>query len=57
LRLVEVDGFQFHGHRRAFERDRQRDAAHLLAGYRVIPITWWPLNEEPLIVVATIATA
>ena len=55
--IVEVDGFQFHGHRRAFERDRKRDAAHVLAGYRVIRITWRQLDEEPLTVVATIAAA
>jgi very-short-patch-repair endonuclease len=55
--IVEVDGFQFHGHRRAFERDRKRDAAHVLAGYRVIRITWRQLHEEPFTVVAIIAAA
>ena len=55
--IVEVDGFRFHSHRRAFERDRKRDQAHVLAGYRVIRITWRQLDEEPLSVVATIATA
>ena len=55
--IVEVDGFQFHGHRSAFERDRKRDAAHVLAGYRVIRITWRQLDEEPLTVIATIAAA
>jgi very-short-patch-repair endonuclease len=29
--IVEVDGYQFHGHRAAFERDRKRDQAHVLA--------------------------
>jgi very-short-patch-repair endonuclease len=55
--IVEFDGYQFHGHRAAFERDRKRDAAHVLAGYRVIRITWRQLTEEPLAVVATIARA
>jgi very-short-patch-repair endonuclease len=55
--IVEVDGFQFHGHRRAFERDRKRDAAHVLAGYRVIRITWRRLTEEPIAVAVTIARA
>ena len=55
--IVEVDGYQFHGHRLAFERDRRRDQAHVLAGYRVIRITWRQLTEEPLAVVATIAAA
>ena len=55
--IVEFDGYQFHGHRAAFERDRKRDAAHVLAGYRVIRVTWRQLTEEPLAVVATIARA
>jgi very-short-patch-repair endonuclease len=55
--IVEVDSFQFHGHRQAFERDRKRDQAHVLAGYRVIRITWRQLDEEPFTVVATIAAA
>jgi very-short-patch-repair endonuclease len=53
--IVEVDGFQFHGHRYAFERDRKRDAAHVLAGYRVIRITWRQLTEEPIAVAVIIA--
>jgi very-short-patch-repair endonuclease len=55
--IVEVDGYPFHSHRRAFERDRRRDAAHVAAGYVVIRFTWRQLNEEPLAVVATIARA
>jgi len=55
--IVEVDGYQFHGHRRAFERDRRRDAAHALAGYTVIRITWRQLTQEPMAVAATIAGA
>ncbi|MFL5829425.1 MAG: DUF559 domain-containing protein [Solirubrobacteraceae bacterium] len=55
--IVEVDGFQFHGHRYAFERDRKRDAAHVLAGYRVIRITWRALTEEPMAVAVMIARA
>jgi very-short-patch-repair endonuclease len=55
--IVEVDGYAFHSHRRAFERDRRRDAAHVSAGYVVIRITWRQLKEEPLVVVATIARA
>lgn len=55
--IVEVDGYQFHSSRWAFERDRKRDAAHVLAGYRVIRITWRQLTEEPIAVAVTIATA
>ncbi len=55
--IVEVDGFRFHGHRAAFERDRKRDAALLALGYRVIRVTWRQITEEPLAVVATLAQA
>jgi very-short-patch-repair endonuclease len=55
--IVEVDGYQFHSSRWAFERDRKRDAAHALAGYTVIRITWRQLTEEPFAVVAIVAAA
>ncbi len=55
--IVEVDGFAFHGGRDAFERDRDRDAALVAAGYRVIRVTWRKLVDEPLVVVARIARA
>jgi very-short-patch-repair endonuclease len=53
--IVEFDGYQFHGHRRTFERDRRRDQAHIAAGYTVIRVTWRQLTEEPLSVIAIIA--
>ena len=37
--IVELDGFEFHRTRAAFERDRVRDAELQLAGYRVVRIT------------------
>jgi very-short-patch-repair endonuclease len=55
--IVEVDGYSFHSGRRAFERDRRRDQAHIAAGYRVIRVTWRQLTEEPLLIIATIARA
>ncbi len=55
--IVEVDGYQFHGHRYAFERDRRRDQAHFSVGYTVIRFTFRQLDEEPFTVVATIARA
>jgi very-short-patch-repair endonuclease len=45
--VVELDGYGFHGHRQAFERDRERDAVLQLAGHRVIRITWRRLEREP----------
>jgi len=37
--IVEIDGFRYHGHRAAFERDRRKDAALVAAGYRGIRVT------------------
>ena len=53
--IVEFDGYRYHGHRYAFERDRRRDQAHIAAGYTVIRFTWRQLENEPLRVVAVIA--
>jgi very-short-patch-repair endonuclease len=53
--VVEVDSWRFHGHRRAFERDRRKDLALQAAGYQVIRITAKQLAQQPLLVVAQIA--
>ena len=45
--VVELDSFEFHKTRAAFERDRARDMALQLAGYRVLRITWRRLRNEP----------
>jgi very-short-patch-repair endonuclease len=45
--IVEVDGFDSHGTRAAFELDRRRDAELVAAGYRVIGVTWRQLRDEP----------
>jgi very-short-patch-repair endonuclease len=45
--VVELDGYAFHGARAAFERDRVRDAAIQLAGYRVLRVTHRRLAAEP----------
>jgi hypothetical protein len=37
--IVELDGWPFHNDRTAFERDRERDAALLAAGYVTVRIT------------------
>jgi very-short-patch-repair endonuclease len=55
--VVETDGHQFHGHRRAFERDRRRDQQLVAAGWRVMRITWRQLTTEPLAVLARLAMA
>jgi len=38
--VVEVDGYRFHRSRRAFERDRERDALLAAAGYRVLRFSY-----------------
>ena len=55
--IVEVDGFEFHQGRRAFETDRRRDAELVGLGYRVIRVTWRQLTQEREAVVARIARA
>lgn len=50
--VIELDGFAYHRHRAAFERDRARDAALQAAGYRVVRITHRRLEREPEAVAA-----
>jgi hypothetical protein len=44
--VVELDSWEFHGHRDAFEGDRMRDPKLLLAGYRTIRVTHRRLDRE-----------
>ncbi len=53
--IVELDGWETHGHRSAFESDRVRDANLQLWGYRVLRITWRRLKREPAGVAAMIS--
>ncbi len=55
--IVEVDGFAFHSTRKAFERDRARDAQLQAAGYRVLRITWRQIQDEPEALIATLAVS
>lgn len=55
--IVEFDGWQGHGHRVAFEKDRKRDQILVAAGYRVLRVTDRQLLEEPVAVIARIAQA
>jgi very-short-patch-repair endonuclease len=45
--IVELDGYETHQTRKAFEDDRERDVALLLAGYRVVRVTWRQLTRQP----------
>lgn len=52
--IVEVDGFAFHSHRGAFERDRIRDTGLALLGARRLRFAARQLITEPDAVIGTI---
>lgn len=52
--VIEADGEETHGTRRAFQEDRRRDQRLLAAGYRVARVTWRQAEDEPTGVVARI---
>lgn len=54
--IVELDGFEYHRTRTAFERDRERDEQIQLAGFRVIRLTHRRLAEDPGGVAANLRT-
>lgn len=45
--IVELDGYDFHSSRDAFERDRDRDADTLLAGLGTVRVTWGRMHDSP----------
>jgi predicted transcriptional regulator of viral defense system len=45
--IAETDGWETHGTRRAFERDRLRDQELALAGFRVVRFTWRQVEDDP----------
>lgn len=45
--VVELDSWEHHGNRSAFERDRARDPQLMIAGYRTIRVTHRRLDREP----------
>jgi very-short-patch-repair endonuclease len=55
--VVEVDGYEFHGDRDAFENDRARDAILVAHGYRVLRFTARQLRDQPLLVLGQLAAA
>jgi very-short-patch-repair endonuclease len=44
--IVELDSWEFHSHRAAFQRDRVRDTKLLVAGYRTARVTHDRLDKE-----------
>jgi very-short-patch-repair endonuclease len=52
--VIEVDGYQAHGHWPAFQRDRAKANKLVAAGYVVLRFTWHQLTQRPMQVVAEI---
>jgi very-short-patch-repair endonuclease len=52
---VELDGFQAHGHRLAFERDRRRDLALEAHGITTVRVTYRQVEDEPEALVASLS--
>ena len=55
--VVEVDGYEHHGTRAAFERDRARDARLAAAGWRTLRFSYVQVFEQPETVVGAILSA
>jgi predicted transcriptional regulator of viral defense system len=55
--VVETDGYRYHRTRRAFERDRERDAILARAGYRVLRFSHRQLTREPTMVAHTLRSS
>jgi very-short-patch-repair endonuclease len=51
---VELDGWQHHRTRHAFERDRERDATLTAAGWRVVRFTYRQVTSRPDSVIQTL---
>ena len=52
--IVEVDGWDAHRTRSAFEADRARDLKLKLLGYEGVRFTWRQLTDDPSAVAAAL---
>jgi very-short-patch-repair endonuclease/predicted transcriptional regulator of viral defense system len=55
--VVEIDGYRYHGHRSAFERDHARIADLATKGIQLIPFTWRQITETRDVALAQTAAA
>jgi very-short-patch-repair endonuclease len=55
--IVELDGRAVHGTRQAFESDRERDRLLMVAGWRVMRVTWRQLHHDDARIAADLHTA
>lgn len=54
---IECDGWESHGTREAFDGDRKRTQRLVALGWRVLPVTWMHLMEEPAELVGRVREA
>jgi very-short-patch-repair endonuclease len=54
---IECDGYEHHGTREAFENDRVRTTRLAALGWRVFPVTWKQLDEQPMEVLKRVSEA
>jgi hypothetical protein len=54
---IEWDSVRWHTQLDAFQRDRERDRAAQLRGWRVLRFTWYDVSERPDHVVETVCAA
>ena len=52
--VIELDGRRWHDSHLAREDDRRRDNALVVAGWRVVRITWRELMDDPAATVALV---
>ncbi len=57
LLAVECDGFEHHGYRLAWKRDRRRIAGLEAMHWRIIHVTWDDVTQRPAETLARVATA
>jgi hypothetical protein len=55
--VVETDGWRYHAGRRAFERDRERDAVLIRAAYRLLRFSHHQIEADAPTVARTVAAA
>jgi very-short-patch-repair endonuclease len=54
---VEIDGLAHHSDAVTFGKDRKRQNALILMGWRVLRFTWWDLTERPDAVISQLQAA
>lgn len=54
---IEWDSIRWHTQLEAFQRDRERDRAAMVHGWRILRFTWYDVSERPNHVVETVREA